>query len=157
MYLTVSVFPSSMTSGPLPPASAASSFVRWSPHDWYSTLTSTPGCCCLKALVALATTSGQLSRASGISQTVIEDDADAEVGAAVRAVPVVAATSASATAPTAATMRTLIRISSEAGGLSQLVLSTWPRRESFILGPACQARLSRAFPTEVVLTADVYG
>src|SRR3954447_19473160 len=138
MYLTVSVFPSSTTSGALPPASAASSFVKWSPQLWTSTLTSTPGCCCLNALVALATTSGQLSRASGMSQTVIDDVADAEVGAAVRAVPVVAATSASATAPTAATMRTLMRISSGAGGLNQLVLSTWSRREIFTLRAACQ-------------------
>ncbi len=43
MYFVISVFPSSITSGALPPASDASNLVRWSFQVWYSTLTSVPG------------------------------------------------------------------------------------------------------------------
>src|ERR671926_405527 len=44
MYFVISVFPISMTSGTLPPASVASNFWRCVFHCWYSTLTFTPGC-----------------------------------------------------------------------------------------------------------------
>ena len=43
MYFVISVLPSSITSGALLPARAASNFVRWSFQVWYSTLTSVPG------------------------------------------------------------------------------------------------------------------
>ena len=39
MYFVISVFPISMTSGALPPASVASNFARWVPHVWYWTST----------------------------------------------------------------------------------------------------------------------
>ena len=43
MYFVISVFPISMTSGALPPASVASNFCRCVVHCWYWTFTSTPG------------------------------------------------------------------------------------------------------------------
>jgi hypothetical protein len=59
MYFVVSELPSSITSGVSPPAIVASNFVRWSPHVWYWTLTSTSGCFALNARVALVTTFSQ--------------------------------------------------------------------------------------------------
>src|SRR6266480_2942786 len=71
MYFVISELPSSITSGASPPASPASNFWRWLPHDWYWTSTSTPGCCALKVLLAVATASGQPLCASTMSQTTI--------------------------------------------------------------------------------------
>src|SRR6266480_776764 len=71
MYFVISELPSSITSGASPPASPASSFWRWLPHDWYWTSTSTPGCCALKFRLARATASGQPLCASFWSQTTI--------------------------------------------------------------------------------------
>src|SRR2546422_8182095 len=71
MYLVISVLPSSITSGASPPASPASNFWRWLPHDWYWTSTATPGCCALKLLLASATASGEPLCASVWSQTTI--------------------------------------------------------------------------------------
>src|SRR5919199_328080 len=39
MYFVISVFPISMTSGTLPPASVASNLPKWSGHVWYCTST----------------------------------------------------------------------------------------------------------------------
>ena len=55
MYLAISVFPISMTSGALPPASVASNFCRWVGHVWYCTLTLTPGWSVWNWLFAAAT------------------------------------------------------------------------------------------------------
>src|SRR4051812_3784455 len=71
MYFVISVLPSSITSGTLPPASVASNFWRWVFHCWYSTLTLTPGCCASKVLLAAATTFGHPDCASTCSQTVM--------------------------------------------------------------------------------------
>src|SRR4051812_34323 len=71
MYFVISVFPISMTSGVLPPASVASNLPRWSPHVWYCTSTVVPGCLAWKAWLAAATRSGQPVCASTWSQTVI--------------------------------------------------------------------------------------
>src|SRR5262245_28191623 len=43
MYFVISVFPISITSGELPPASVASNFCRWLPQVWYCMLTDVPG------------------------------------------------------------------------------------------------------------------
>jgi hypothetical protein len=64
MYFVISLFPSSITSGASPPASAASNFWRWFPQVWYWTATSTSGCCALKIRFAVATASGQPLSAS---------------------------------------------------------------------------------------------
>jgi hypothetical protein len=62
------VFPSSTTSGAVPPASAASNFVRWSPHPWYWTSTSTPPCFALNASFVEVTISFHPFSASFCSQ-----------------------------------------------------------------------------------------
>jgi hypothetical protein len=59
LYFVISVFPISITSGALPPASVASNFARWVPQVWYWTSTSQPGFCALNCAFAAATTSGQ--------------------------------------------------------------------------------------------------
>ena len=71
MYLVISVFPISITSGALPPASVASNFCRWVGQLWYCTLTLTPGCALWNCEVADATTSGHPDCASTCSQTVM--------------------------------------------------------------------------------------
>ncbi len=58
MYFVISVFPISMTSGALFPASVASNFARWVPHVWYWTSTFQPGFCDSNCELAAATTSG---------------------------------------------------------------------------------------------------
>src|SRR5215204_5643870 len=71
MYLVVSVFPSSTTSGARPPARAASSFVRCSPQVWISTFTLTSACELSNERFAALTTAAQSGPcASVISQTV---------------------------------------------------------------------------------------
>ena len=93
MYFVISVFPISMTSGTLPPASVASNLPRWSGHVWYCTSTVVPGCAFWNAAFVDATRSGQPVCASTWSQTVILL-ADARVGESVRAAAVETATRA---------------------------------------------------------------
>src|SRR5436189_6391497 len=71
MYFVISVLPISITSGPPPPARAASNFCRWSPQFWYWTFTVVPGWSDWNFWFAAATTSGQLDCASTCSQTVM--------------------------------------------------------------------------------------
>ena len=71
MYFVISVFPISMTSGTLPPASVASNLPRWSGHVWYCTSTVVPGCAFWNAAFVDDTRSGQPVCASTWSQTVI--------------------------------------------------------------------------------------
>ena len=71
MYFVISVFPISMTSGVLPPASVASNLPRCVPQVWYCTFTVTPGCCFWNAAFAAATTAGHPDCASTWSQTVM--------------------------------------------------------------------------------------
>src|SRR5438477_5714671 len=97
MYFVISVFPISMTSGTLPPASVASNLPRWSGHVWYCTSTLTPECAFWNAAFVDATSSGQPLCASTWSQTVILL-ADARVGESVRAAAVETATRAAASA-----------------------------------------------------------
>src|SRR5262245_60415386 len=51
MYRTVSLLPNSITSGAVPPAGAASNFVRWAARPGDCTATSAPGCLLLNASV----------------------------------------------------------------------------------------------------------
>ena len=97
MYLVVSVLPSSITSGALPPAIVASNLVRWSVHVWYWTSTFTPGCSFWKSFVAWATVSAQPFWASFWSHTVIDVAFDAPLA--------VDAATASATATIVAATR----------------------------------------------------
>ena len=75
MYFVISVFPISMTSGAVLPASVASNFERCVVHDWYCTSTSQPGFAALNWAFAAATTSGHPDCASTWSQTVSESAA----------------------------------------------------------------------------------
>jgi hypothetical protein len=110
MYFIISVLPISTTSGTLPPASVASSFWRCVPQVWYSTFTSTPGCCAWNVLFAASTAFCQPDCASTISQTV-RVFAWVRVVAAVPwdAVPATIASSPATSA--AATIRSLIEAS----------------------------------------------
>src|SRR4051812_4358048 len=109
MYLAVSVLPSSTTSGALPPARAASSFVRWSGQLWYSTLTVTPGCLAWNAWFVASTMPGQLVWASTCSQTVMPSACFAAGRALAPPTKVAATAVVTATAdPTAARCRSLM-------------------------------------------------
>src|ERR671933_1603004 len=144
MYFVISVFPISMTSGTLPPASVASNLPRWSGHVWYCTSTLTPGCAFWNAAFVDATRSGQPDCASTWSQTVILL-ADARAGESVRAAAVETATRA-ATSARLATKRAFIdgppsgwtayASSAPSCGRTgvvrcgrQVVQTSWPRRD----------------------------
>src|SRR5438045_6465136 len=71
MYLVISVFPISITSGPPPPASVASNFWRWSPQFWYWTFTFAPGWSDWNFWFVDATRSAQPDCASVWIQTVM--------------------------------------------------------------------------------------
>ena len=107
MYFVISVFPISITSGALPPASVASNFWRWAPHVWYWMLTLTPGCLAANAALAAAVIGFQLSAvASAWSQTVMLFALALDVAPSA----VEAATASAAVSRAAATIRVLMEI-----------------------------------------------
>ena len=95
MYFVISVFPISMTSGALPPASVASNFPRCVPQVWYWTSTFQPGFWLSNCALAAATMSGQPDCASTCNQTV-------SVSALLRPEAPVAPTAMTASATTSA-------------------------------------------------------
>src|SRR3954471_13321538 len=71
MYFDISLFPSSRTSGVLPPARVASNFWRCVFHVWYCTFTFVSGCFLANAALAALTAAGQPDCASTWSHTVM--------------------------------------------------------------------------------------
>src|SRR3954467_9302494 len=107
MYFVISVLPISITSGVLPPASAASHLLTWSLQDWYCPSTVVPGCLLSNSALSAFTTFGQPDCASVCSQTVILLAAAWSL-TFVRADAVEAASASVATTAAAAKRRTFI-------------------------------------------------